>query len=321
MKSQKITFTKFKDFSNVLVCGQSKKNNKRQFKKDVLVIMDITGSMNEHINENSKEGTKYTVAKQLLTKLEKNGNNLVILPFNNTPKELCEIKDIPEPCECTFFSPIVPVISNLLSTNHNYSSIIFMSDGLPTESEYIAHTAIKSLGRLVREGNCNPVSVAIGDDADGHACALFSGNRGYECFIKHLSQIEKVVEDMDNGISCEYEMIESGEYIPIEANGNYYYLDYSTETADKNCSIELLMKYLNLIILSEFSKINPNLSDLKELVKISTNMIESQSNKDMIINHFDKIIGTTMSAVDKQKNKSSLLSNTKQIYRGLSQQV
>jgi hypothetical protein len=46
---------------------------------------------------------------------------------------------------------------------------------------------------MTREADANPVSIAVGDDADGVACALFSGNRGYECFLKYEKLSSKVI--------------------------------------------------------------------------------------------------------------------------------
>jgi hypothetical protein len=324
MQITNYVFPKMYDYPNVLNVGTA--SNKPKDIKDVLFVMDVTGSMSDYINNNSSEGNKWTVAKNLISSIEAKGVSVKVLPFNITPHPVCEVNKIPEPNNSTYFSPLVPEIKKLFDEKNNYSAVVFMSDGLPSEDKFKAHQAIFDIGRLVRENNCNPVSVAIGNDADGCACAKFSGNRGYECFIRYQSQKEQVVDDIFNGIQCNYVMISNGSYIPIEKDGHYYYLssNLDDDTTDNTTNVpdfDTVFKFINLVILDEFSKESPSYKNLVEFVTKVAEVETNLSKRSMLVNHFITIIGDVKKKTAEQNNTPSLLTATKQAYRNASQQV
>jgi len=308
-------------FSNVLNVGytENKFKKRKQQNEKTLVILDVTGSMSDYLNTKN-EGSKANAVKKILNKIESLGFKLDILPFNEKPHPICSVENIPEPRSSTYFSPLVPEINTLLY-NNSYGAVLFISDGLPSEDKNIAHQAIKKIGSVTRESGANPVSIAVGDDADGSACALFSGNRGYECFVKYLSQIETLVTDIINGINCNYIMLDSGEYIPVEPNGNYYYLTKEENNISNDISIEIVMKYLNIIVLEEFSKIVPDYNELKNFIDQIVKVIPDGVNRMMIASHFNNMIGKVIQITKDQDNTPSILSARKNFYRGMSQQV
>lgn len=309
-------------FSNVLNIGftENKFKKRKHENESILVILDVTASMGDHLND-KKEISKAKAVKKILTKIESLGYKLDILPFNTVAHFICNIENIPEPNECTYFSPLVLELNKHLHKKHSYGAVLFVSDGLPTEDKIIAHKSIKQIGSMTREAGANPVSIAVGDDADGSACALFSGNRGYECFLKYLEQIESLVTDIVNGINCNYIMLESGDYIPVEPNGNYYYLTKEENSISIDINVENMMKYLNIIVLEEFSKTDPDYNELKSFIDQVVKVIPDQNNRNMITSHFNNMIGKVIQTTNDQKNTPSILSSRKYAYRGMSQQV
>lgn len=324
MKINKINFPFFKEkYPNILNIGFTEsKIRKRKLESvtdKVLVILDITGSMNDYLNS-KKKNSKANAIKKVLLELNKKVS-LDILPFNIHPHTICTVENIPEPYECTYFTPIVPELKRQITKNI-YNSVLFVSDGLPSEDKNIANKAIKNLGNITREADCNPVSIAVGDDADGVACALFSGNRGYECFLKYEDQMNSLIEDINNGINCNYVLIDSGEYIPVESSGNYYYITTESNSGQSSdINIEIIMKYLNIILLQEFSNEDSNYDDLKQFIEFISNIIPDATNKNMVINHFNTMINNVVSRTIEQHNTPSIMSAKKNVYRGMSQQV
>lgn len=318
----KINFPQFKTkYPNILNIGfTDNKTRKRKFTNEaVLVVLDVTGSMSDYLNS-KKKISKAAAIKQVLTELNKNFI-LDVLPFNVVPHDLCKVTNIPEPYECTNFTPIVPELKRQLAKDI-YGAVLFVSDGLPSEEKSDADKAIKNLGNMTREAGANPVSIAVGDDADGIACALFSGNRGYECFLKYEDQFGNLVDDINNGINCNYVLIDSGEYIPVESSGNYYYITSEDNVeVTPNLTIENIMKYLNIIFLQEFSKENSNYTELKEFVEFIVKVIPDAVNKNMVSTHFNNMINDVISKTREQHNTPSMMSARKNAYRALSQQV
>jgi hypothetical protein len=319
MSQSNYIFPKIHDYPTVLNVGTT--DNKPKEIKDVLFIMDVTGSMSDFINMNSSEGSKWSVAKKMISTIESRGVSVKVMPFNIVPHPICSVSSIPEPNNSTYFSPLVPEVKKLFEESNTYSAVVFMSDGLPSEDKSKAHQAITDIGRFVRESNCNPVSVAIGNDADGNACAKFSGNRGYECFIRYLSQIEQVVDDIYNGIQCHYVMIPNGSYIPVEKDGHYYYLSSISEGVTNAPDFDTTFKFINLVILDEFSKEQPNYKNLLDFVSKVAEVETNLSKRSMLVTHFTTIIGDVKKKTAEQVNTPALLTATKQAYRNASQQV
>ena len=320
MSIKSYKFDKYLGFSNILNVGATTNHSTREL-KEVLVVMDITGSMGGNINNNSYDGSKWNVAKIILQKLELKGVKVRVLPFNCATYQICSISEIPEPNECTYFSPIVPRLEYIFKNEHNYSAVIFASDGLPSEEKEVAMKAISRIGILVRENNCNPVSLAIGDDADGVACAKFAGNRGYECFIKTLTQLEQVVDDIYTGLKCNYKMLQDGNYVPIEKDGNYYYLSNNTEGTETSPDFDTTFKFINLTLLAEFSKVEPNYKNLKEFINHTVLVEPNIAKREMMVNHFDKVIRNVIEVTKDQYRTPSNISSQKYAMRQASQQA
>lgn len=320
MLTKSYKFNKYSGFSNILNVGTSSNDTFREL-KEVLVVMDITGSMGGNINNNSYDGSKWKVAKTILGKLESKGVKIHVLPFNSGTYPVCSISEIPEPSECTYFSPIVPTLEQIFKKEHNYSAVLFASDGLPSEDKESAMKAISQMGTLVRENNCNPVSLAIGDDADGIACAKFAGNRGYECFIKTLSQLEQVVDDIYTGLKCNYHMLDDGNYVPIEKDGNYYYLSDTFEGPEITPDFDAIFKFINLTLLAEFSKAEPNYKNLKEFINYTVQVEPNFAKREMMVNHFSKLITNVIEVTKDQFRTPSNISSQKYAMRQVSQQA
>jgi len=320
MSTKSYNFDKYSDFSNVLNVGTSINESTREL-KEVLVIMDITGSMGGNINNNSYDGSKWKVAKKILEKLESRGVKIRVLPFNCATYQICSISEIPEPNECTYFSPIVPTLEQIFKNKNNYSAVLFASDGLPSEDKQSAMKAISRIGILVRENNCNPVSLAIGNDADSSACAKFAGNRGYECFIKTLTQLEQVVDDIYTGLKCNYHMLEDGNYVPIEKDGNYYYLTTNSVGIEIVPDFDAIFKFINLTLLAEFSKAEPNYKSLKEFINHTVQVEPNLTKREMMVNHFDNLIRNVIEVTKEQFRTPSNISSQKYAMRQASQQA
>lgn len=312
--SKSYIFPVFEDYSNVLNVGTVK--NQHKYVDEVLVMQDVTGSMGDYLNENHSDGSKWSVAKNILKKLEERGFKITVLPFNTKSLNLCSVDYVPEPGGSTYFSPLVPSVRDIFkSKKHNFQAVIFASDGLPTEDQTIARSAITELGRIVRENNCNPVSLAIGNDADGSACALFSGNRGYECFIRHLSQLDNVVNDICNGLTCNYHMLPNGNFIPIEKDGNYYYVSKNVDGLMYKPNYDMIFKFLNIAMLDEFSKEHTDYYKLNNFIKFIAEIESDSVKRNELINHFTLVIGQVRHRSIEQTGTPSLMSAKKAYYR------
>jgi hypothetical protein len=312
--SKSYIFPVFENYSNVLNVGSAKGPPK--YVDEVLVLQDVTGSMSDYLNQNSSDGSKWSVAKKILKKLEQRGFKITVLPFNITPLDLCSVDNMPEPGGSTYFSPLVPRLREIFNSGkHNFQAVIFASDGLPTENYNIARSAITQLGMIVRENYCNPVSLAIGNDADGSACALFSGNRGYECFIRHLSQLENVVNDIYNGLTCNYHMLPDGNFIPIEKDGNYYYVSKNVDGLIYKPNYDMIFKFLNIAMLEEFSKEDTDYYKLNNFIKFIAEIENDSVKRNELINHFTQVIGNVHHRSAEQDGTPSLMSAKKACYR------
>jgi hypothetical protein len=312
--SKSYIFPVFENYSNVLNVGST--NVSPKYVDEVLVLQDVTGSMGDYLNPNRSEGSKWSVAKKILKKLENRGFKITVLPFNTHPLDLCSVDNIPEPGGSTYFSPLVPRVREIFkSGKHNFQAVIFASDGLPTENQNIARAAIIELGMIVRENHCNPVSLAIGNDADGSACALFSGNRGYECFIRYLSQLDTVVNDICNGLTCNYHMLPNGDFIPIENDGNYYYVSKNVDGLIYKPDYNMIFKFLNIAMLDEFSKEHTDYYKLNRFIKFIAEIEKDDVKRNELIAHFTLIVGDVHHRSAEQDGTPSLMSAKKAYYR------
>ena len=268
-----VLFPVFASYPNILSFGTSTKPKRAVDGKKFLVILDGTGSMTSMINEDN-ECTKIVMAKKLISNIMAAYPTIEvdIMVFNTEPSPLCKIDDVPEPSGSTHFTPLVPAVTKLLTDSSEYASVIFMSDGLPTEDQIIARKALETLGNISRESGANPVAVAIGSDADGAACALFAGNRGYNCFIKYNKDLESVSADIVNGIVCNYEVLENGEYVPVESDNDFYYVTHQASTETVRPDKKLVEKFLNLTIIK-------NMNDMKQVYLLNS-----------FVNHIVKVL-------------------------------
>lgn len=172
-----------------------------------------------------------------------------------------------------------------------------MSDGLPSEDLSVARDAIKAIGNITREAKANPVSVAIGSDADGESCGLFAGNRGFNCYIKYDKEREQIVSDIVQGVQCNYQELENGAFIPIEADGNYYYVGDAASAATVTIAPTrpLVEKYLNLVI-------QKNITDIKQVPLLKS-----------LVDHVIVLLNTETDKTEVQKKYFDILDSVKKI--------
>jgi len=314
-----VLFPVFGSFPNVLKFSNSIKS-KPVIDNDILFILDSTGSMGNYLNElhnSSKMNSAINLIKRVI---DLNPNSSYdILPFNETPLSLCKIFDTILPEKNTYFSPIVPILEKLLKEK-KYSSVVFLSDGLPSESSNIAHNSIKIMGNITRENGANPVAVAIGVDADGDACELFAGSRGYNCFIKYEKDLDKVSNDINHGINCMYEMLETGLYVPVEADGNYYWIDSIANTSIVKADRKMVEKYLNLVI-KKYLTDTIQFPLLKSLVEHIVLLLENENDRKEIITKYEDILKVVKKTANDMHRSPGLKSAVANVYRAASQQV
>lgn len=314
-----INFNKYKSYPSVLQIGFKSYEPRVVVGKKILVILDTTGSMGEMINWD-REGTKITFAKNIISKIiDAYPFSVVdIMPFSDKPKPIVSIGQIPEPNGSTYFSPILPVLVNTVKSDSDYATIIFMSDGLPSETKQVALDSIKKIGVHCREIGANTISVAIGSDADGQACSLFTGNRGYNCFVKFKKDVEPAITDMVNGIKCNFVQVSDGNWIPIEENGHYYYLGNDTSGQSATPNIENVRKYISLIIQEELR--NPNAFDVEPLLKFIENVasVLPSNDKEQIVEFFTKSLTVVKKTIKEYDGTPSIMSVAKQAYQTLS---
>ena len=289
--------------------------------KKLLFVLDNTGSMGEFINY--ADGiSKGIAAKKLIEQVlsKRPTNDYDVMVFNDKPYPVGKVSDIPMPNGATYFSPLVDEVKKVVTADSNYCSVIFLSDGQPSEPMDIAHDAIRAIGNTTREMHCNPVSVAIGHDADGSACALFAGNRGFNCFINEMKNLEQVGNDINHGIDCKYKMLENGQFIPIEADGKYYFVGsdvLGTTTAPNKFLIE---KYLNLVIMqniNDYSMIEP----INNLVASCSKLLDDPADQKAIMDRFHKIINVVKQNIVDNGSTPACMSSGGALYRAASNQV
>jgi hypothetical protein len=316
-----VLFPVFGSFPCVLNFSKSNRPKKDLINKRLLFILDKTASMSEYLNE-QKNSSKMCVAKKLIKKvIELNPDcSYDIMPFNETPLQLCKIDDIGEPEKCTYFSPLVPEIKTLLK-NTEYDSVIFLSDGIPSEPVMNAYSAIKMIGNITRENKCNPVAVAIGTDADGEACASFAGSRGYNCFIKYEKDLDSVVSNVNHGINCVYEMLEAtGLYVPVESDGNFYYIDTTPSDNTIKPTKKLVEKYLNLVIM-KYMMDNKQFPLLKSLVEHTVLLLDDETEKKEILTAFEEILKDIKKTANEMRGTPCAKSAIASVFRNTSNQV
>ncbi len=323
-----IKYPKYNDYPSNLLTGFQSNIQKNVNGKKVLIILDITGSMGSHINS-SESSTKLTFAKKVIKKIIDKYPFTVfeIMPFNTEPLPIISFDQIPEPNGSTYFSPILPEVLKLLdkNTSVDYSSVILMSDGLPSEDTELAHNSISALGTHCREVGANTISVAIGSEADGNACSLFTGNRGYNCFVKFEKDIDPAVSDIINGIKCNYVQVRDGVWIPIDESGNYYFLG----TPDNNDNLgtelqptyETTRKYISLIIQNElFNPSTMNISNLVEFIKTIVNCLPDEKDRKELIEFYTKTLVAVENTSKIYMKTPSINSAVKQVFQTYSSQ-
>jgi hypothetical protein len=289
--------------------------------KKILFVLDGTGSMGEYINY-SDGVSKAVAAKKLIEQLlsKRPTNDYDVMVFNNHPYPVCKVSDIPNPNGSTFFSPLVNEIVRVVTPDANYCAVVFLSDGLPSEPMDIARDSIRKIGNTTREMNCNPVAVAIGQDADGDSCALFAGNRGFNCYINEMKKLEDVASDINHGIDCKYKMLENGQFIPIEADGKYYFVGNDALGTTIAPNKFLIEKYLNLVIMQHIN--NPRMFDpINELVASCSKLLDDPIEQKYIMDRFHKIIKVVQQNYAQNAGTPGLMSSGGACYRAASQQV
>jgi hypothetical protein len=289
--------------------------------KKLLFVLDGTGSMGELINYKDKV-SKAVAAKKLIEQVlsKRPTNDHDVMVFNDHPYPVCKVDTIPQPSGSTYFSPLVDEITKVVTKTSNYCAVIFLSDGLPSESRELAHEAIRKIGNTTREMGCNPVASAIGHDADGGACALFAGNRGYNCFIDEMKNLEEVATDINHGIDCKYKMLESGQFIPIEADGKYYFVGSDVLGTTIAPNKFLIEKYLNLVILQHVN--DPTMFEsINKLVDQCSKLIDDVTEQKQIMERFTKILHVVHQNYVDNGTTPGIMSSGGACYRAASQQV
>lgn len=290
-------------------------------KKKILFVLDGTGSMGEYINHSdgvSKAIAAKKLIEQVLSKRPTNEHDVMM--FNNVPYPVCKVSDVPVPNGSTFFSPLVDEIKKVVTSDANYCAVVFLSDGLPSEPMDIARDSIRKIGNTTREMNCNPVAVAIGHDADGGSCALFAGNRGFNCFINEMKKLEEVASDINHGIDCKYKMLENGQFIPIEADGKYYFVGNNALGTTVAPNKFLIEKYLNLVIMQYIN--NQNMfKSINDLVASCSKLLDDPIDQKYIMDRFHKIIKVVQQNYAQNAGTPGLMSSGGACYRAASQQV
>jgi hypothetical protein len=289
---QYIEFPKYNQYPSTLQIGFKSFEPKIVDGKKIMIILDTTGSMGEMINEKN-EGTKISFAKDIINKIVEAYPFSVIdiMPFSEKPHSIVNVSSIPDPDGCTNFTPILDEVTKYIKSGSEYVTTIFVSDGQPSEPRIQALESIRRLGSYCREAGTNTISIAIGVEADGNACSLFTGNRGYNCFVKYRNDIAFSLVDIINGIKCKFTQISDGNWIPIEESGNYYYLsdDISIDSDPINPSIENVRKYISLIIQDEIrSPHYINIMALEEFIKTVAYKLSNDEEKKEIIEFFTK---------------------------------
>jgi hypothetical protein len=308
-----VLFPIFSSFPNVLTFGSSLEPKKSIEGKKVLIYLDATGSMGEYCNETG-ECSKMILAKETLEKvLISRGYNYEIVPFNTYPLEKCSLEKLPQPHNSTYFSPLVDDLTERVKDG-NYCAVVFMSDGLPSEPSEIARNAIKTIGNITREAGANPVSVAIGSDADGRACAVFAGNRGYNCFIKYRKDVEQIANDISNGIECNYFMMQNGSFIPIEADGNYYYVNSDVGATTIKANRFLVEKYLNLVIHKYMADVTQH-QNLKSLVGHTVKLLDNIVDQTELVDKYNDMLKVIEKVIRDNYHTPGVLSAAASAYR------
>ena len=309
-----VLFPVFASYPNVLSFGSSQESKKDITGKKVLVYLDVTGSMGEYAND-IRECSKLVLAKNLLKEvLIANNYDYDIIPFNTQVHKVCKLDGIQMPEGSTYFSPLVSDATMRLTKDSGYCAVLFVSDGLPSEDQSLARDAIKTIGNITREIGANPVSVAIGSDADGQACALFAGNRGYNCFIKYEKDIDQIAEDICNGINCNYQMLPNGAFIPVEADGNYYYVGTNIDGDAINADRKLVEKYLNLVIHKHMEDTSQHYL-LKSLVSHTVKLLDNETYQKELIDKYNNMLIIIKRVIHDNVGTPGLLSAAATAYR------
>ena len=319
---QYIKFPRYIQYPSTLQIGFKALEPKKVEGKRILIILDVTGSMGEMNNERN-EGTKISFAKDIINKIvEAYPFSIVdIMPFSDKPHPIVSILDIPDPDGCTNFTPILKEVVNYVKPNSNYTTTIFVSDGQPSEPRDQALDSIKHLGSYCREAGTNTISIAIGVEADGSACSLFTGNRGYNCFVKYRDDIQYSLADIINGIKCNFIQVSDGNWVPIEESGNYYYLNdiINMDHDEMPPNIEYVRKYINLIIQDEIrNPFSMNMIALTEFVKQVAFTLPNETEREEIIEFFTKSFKIVKETVTSIGLVPALSVATKQAYRNYS---
>ena len=316
-----VLFPIFGSFPYILNFAISNKEKKSTDGKKILFVLDGTGSMGEYINE-LKECSKAVMAKKIIKSVivSRPYNDYDIIVFNTTISEKCKLENIPEPNNATYFTPLVPEIENIFKNSNEYCSVIFISDGIPTEDKIIARDAICKIGNITRENNANPIAVAIGVDADGESCSLFAGNRGYNCFVKYDKEVENISKDIFNGIDCNYHTLENGSYVPVESDGMYYYVGEKSDGPTIKPTQYHIEKFLNLVI-QKYINDPSQYSSLISYVKHVSNIIDDDNNRIQLLEKYTNMISMLKKTSLNISRSPAALSAMATVYRNVSSQV
>ena len=318
IKQMSVLFPVFGSYPCVLNYGVSDEVKRNVDGKKILFVLDNTGSMGEYINEKG-ECSKAVMAKKLIDSVmsKRSTNDYDIMCFNVAPSPLCKLGDVPQPSNSTYFTPLVPELGKYITNSHEYCSVVFLSDGLPSEDRELAREAIRTLGNITREGSANPVAVAVGTDADGKACSLFAGNRGYNCYIKYNQDLEDTVKDVCNSIDCNYVQLENGSYIPVESDGKFYHIGTETLSETEKPTKYHVEKFLNLVVQKYINDTN-EYTNLKSYIQHVSKLLDSEEEQTEVVNKFGSMLDVIRKTVLHSAVTPAALSAVATCYRQVS---
>jgi hypothetical protein len=135
-----------------------------------------------------------------------------------------------------------------------------------------------------------------------------------------MKNLEEVANDINHGIDCKYKMLENGQFIPIEADGKYYYVGFDVLGTTVAPNKFLIEKYLNLVIMqhiNDYSMLEP----INSLVASCSKLLDDVNEQKAIMDRFHKIIHVVKQNIVDYGSTPACMSSGGAVYRAASQQV
>lgn len=122
--------------------------------------------------------------------------------------------------------------------------------------------------------------------------------------------------DVLNGIKCNYVQVNDGNWIPIEESGDYYYLSDKCVGEIQQPTIQVVRKYISLIIQDEIrnpEKFNPE--SLIEYLKNAVMVLPDKKEQDELVEFFTKSLNVVKNTIKTYGLTPALSSAAKQAYQ------